>query len=136
MVENEKILCWVPAPKLTAYSDARWRETALRQSGCSLYEMETISYSCSTFYNNHRGITPVCCTRSQNTHPAGLHVAGFLHHWSPSSLPQRLSPYQDSSLPSSPHTPSCLQSHLQDSATCGRWKGEDYLLTVEKKRKL
>lgn len=53
VVENQKILRWVPTPKLTVYSDAHWGETALRQSDCSLYETETISYSCSTFYNNH-----------------------------------------------------------------------------------
>lgn len=52
MVENQKILHWVPTPKLTVYSDARWGETAVRQSGCSLYEMKTIFSPCSTFYNN------------------------------------------------------------------------------------
>lgn len=76
MVENQKILHWVPAPKLTEYSDARWGETALRQSGCSLYEMETISYPCSTFYHNNHMRNHSSPSHKESGHPPSLVAQG------------------------------------------------------------
>lgn len=135
MVENEKILCWVPAPKLTAYCDARWRETAWRQSGCSLYEMETISYSCSTFDNNHRGITPVA--QGVRT-PTQLGCTWQV--FSITGLPL-LCP-KGSVHTTTAHHRALLTHRRASKATCrtlrlvANGREKDYLLTVEKKGKL
>lgn len=135
MVENQKILHWVPTPKLTIF----WRTLGKDSSETiwlfSLRWKQSLLLA-QPFTIIPWGIAPARHTQSQHTHPARLHGAGFPHHQSP------VSKGSVHNLPALPGTGVCVESTIVrppnlPAGLHGLWEGEEgYLLMVEKKCKL